>query len=98
MPGQWEFQIGPVGAPDVGDEVMIARWLLHRLGEQFGIVCTFAAKPVKGDWNGAPLQLSSNQSRTHEACNICHRALPYRSLSSAELMPLQVSDQDRGRG
>ena len=55
MPGQWEFQIGPVGAPDVGDEVMIARWLLHRLGEQFGIVCTFHPKPVKGDWNGTPL-------------------------------------------
>ena len=54
MPGQWEFQIGPVGAPDVGDEVMIARWLLHRLGEQFGIVSTFHPKPVKGDWNGAP--------------------------------------------
>ena len=53
MPGQWEFQIGPVGAPDVGDEVMIARWLLHRLGEQFGIVCTFNPKPVQGDWNGA---------------------------------------------
>ena len=52
MPGQWEFQIGPVGAPDVGDEVMIARWLLHRLGEQFGIVSTFNPKPVKGDWNG----------------------------------------------
>jgi glutamine synthetase len=56
MPGQWEFQIGPVGAPDVGDEVMIARWLLHRLGEQFGIVCTFNPKPVKGDWNGMPLR------------------------------------------
>ena len=52
MPGQWEFQIGPVGAPAVGDEVMVARWLLHRLGEQFGIVCTFHPKPVKGDWNG----------------------------------------------
>ena len=51
--GSGEFQIGPVGAPDVGDEVMVARWLLHRLGEQFGIVCTFNPKPVQGDWNGA---------------------------------------------
>jgi glutamine synthetase len=33
MPGQWEFQIGPVGPLELGDEVMIARWLLHRLGE-----------------------------------------------------------------
>lgn len=52
MPGQWEFQIGPVGPLEVGDQVMLARWLLHRLGEDFGIVTTFAPKPVKGDWNG----------------------------------------------
>lgn len=52
MPGQWEFQIGPVGPLGVGDEVMLARWLLHRLGEDYGISCTFDPKPVKGDWNG----------------------------------------------
>jgi glutamine synthetase len=52
LPGQWEFQIGPVGALELGDEVHLARWLLHRLGEDFGIVCTFHPKPVKGDWNG----------------------------------------------
>lgn len=52
MPGQWEFQIGPVGPLEVGDQVMVARWLLHRLGENFGIVATFNPKPVKGDWNG----------------------------------------------
>ena len=27
MPGQWEFQIGPVGPLDVADEVWLARWL-----------------------------------------------------------------------
>ncbi|KAK9821964.1 hypothetical protein WJX81_006441 [Elliptochloris bilobata] len=52
MPGQWEFQIGPVGPLEVGDQVLTARWLLHRLGEDFGIVSTFNPKPVKGDWNG----------------------------------------------
>lgn len=52
MPGQWEFQIGPVGPLELGDEVMLARWLLHRLGEDFGISSTFDPKPVKGDWNG----------------------------------------------
>ena len=31
---------------------MLARWLLHRLGEDFGIISTFNPKPVKGDWNG----------------------------------------------
>jgi len=52
LPGQWEYQIGPVGPLDLGDEVMLSRWLLHRLGEDFGIVLTFQPKPVKGDWNG----------------------------------------------
>ena len=53
MPGQWEFQVGPVGAPGAGDELYIARWLLQRLGEDFGIVVSFDAKPMQGDWNGA---------------------------------------------
>ena len=37
--------------------MLTARWLLHRLGEDFGIVSTFNPKPVKGDWNGALLAL-----------------------------------------
>ena len=52
MPGQWEFQVGPVGPLEVGDQVHLARYLLHLLGEKHGIVTTFNPKPVKGDWNG----------------------------------------------
>ncbi|HEY2330906.1 MAG TPA: glutamine synthetase beta-grasp domain-containing protein, partial [Acidimicrobiales bacterium] len=36
MPGQWEFQVGPVGPVEVSDQLWIARWLLHRLGEDHG--------------------------------------------------------------
>lgn len=53
MPGQWEFQIGPVGALAAGDEVWVARWLLYRIAEDFGVSATLHPKPVKGDWNGA---------------------------------------------
>jgi glutamine synthetase len=53
MPGQWEFQIGPVGPLEVADEVWIARWLLYRIGEDYGVSATLHPKPVKGDWNGA---------------------------------------------
>mmetsp|Transcript_36299 Transcript_36299/g.43861 ORF Transcript_36299/g.43861 Transcript_36299/m.43861 type:complete len:423 (-) Transcript_36299:182-1450(-) len=52
MPGQWEYQIGPAAPYEVGDHVMVSRWLLHRLGEDMGISITFEPKPVKGDWNG----------------------------------------------
>ena len=53
MPGQWEFQIGPVGALEVGDQLCVARWLLYRIAEDFDVAATLDAKPMKGDWNGA---------------------------------------------
>ena len=53
MPGQWEFQVGPVGPLEVADELWIARWLLERIGEYYGISVSFSPKPVFGDWNGA---------------------------------------------
>jgi len=53
MPGQWEFQIGPVAAPQVADELWVARWLLYRIAEAFEVAATLDPKPVKGDWNGA---------------------------------------------
>jgi glutamine synthetase len=53
MPGQWEFQVGPLGPLEVADELWLARWLLQRLGEDVGTTVSFAPKPVPGDWNGA---------------------------------------------
>lgn len=60
MAGQWEFQIGYRGIDDesadpltVSDHLWLARYLLLRLGEQFGIRASFDPKPVSGDWNGA---------------------------------------------
>ena len=51
--GQWEFQIGPAGVTEVGDHMHVARWLLHRIAEDYDISATLNPKPVKGDWNGA---------------------------------------------
>ena len=53
MPGQWEFQIGPLGPLKVSDQLWIARWLLYRIAEDFGVNATLYPKPVQGDWNGA---------------------------------------------
>jgi glutamine synthetase len=53
MPGQWEFQIGPANALEASDHLIMARWLLHRIAEDYDVVISLAAKPMKGDWNGA---------------------------------------------
>jgi glutamine synthetase len=65
MVGQWEFQIGPLGPIDVSDEIWLARWLLYRAAEDFGISAHLDPKPVKGDWNGAGAHTnySTNQMR-----------------------------------
>lgn len=60
MPSQWEFQIGhrgfvgeQAGPLMASDHLWIARWLLLRVAEHYGVVVSFDNKPVKGDWNGA---------------------------------------------
>jgi len=53
MPAQWEFQVGPLGALDVCDQLWLARWLLYRIAEDVGVSATLYPKPIKGDWNGA---------------------------------------------
>ena len=53
MPGQWEYQIGPLGPLDVADQLWLSRWLLYRIAEDYGVSATLHPKPVQGDWNGA---------------------------------------------
>ena len=48
MPGQWEFQVGPCEGITMGDQLWVARYLLHRCAEEFGIVASFDPKPMKG--------------------------------------------------
>ena len=53
MAGQWEFQVGPCEGIDSGDQVILARYILERVTEEFGVVVSLDPKPIPGDWNGA---------------------------------------------
>ena len=53
MPSQWEFQVGPCEGIDMGDHLWMARYLLVRVAEQWGVKVSFHPKPLSGDWNGA---------------------------------------------
>ncbi|KAL0816621.1 hypothetical protein Bca101_073065 [Brassica carinata] len=46
MPGQWEFQVGPVEGISAGDQVWVARYLLERITEISGVNVSFDPKPV----------------------------------------------------
>jgi glutamine synthetase len=52
--GQWEFQIFAKGAKQAGDEIWIARYLLERIGEKYGVSINWHCKPLgELDWNGS---------------------------------------------
>jgi len=53
LPGQWEYQIGPVEGISSGDQMWISRYLLTRVCEDFGVIVSFDPKPIPGDWNGS---------------------------------------------
>ena len=53
MTGQWEFQIGPIAPLEMADQLIIARWMLYRIAEDFDLEVSIHPKPIPGDWNGA---------------------------------------------
>jgi glutamine synthetase len=53
MPSQWEFQVGPCQGIEMGDHLWMARYLLERIAEEFGVKISLHPKPLEGDWNGA---------------------------------------------
>ncbi len=52
--GQWEFQCFAKGAKQAGDEIWVARYLLERTCEKYGVWVNYHCKPLGDtDWNGS---------------------------------------------
>ena len=61
--GQWEFQVFAKGAKRAGDEIWIARYLLERVGEKYGLAIEYHPKPLgPTDWNGSGMHANFSNS------------------------------------
>jgi len=63
--GQWEYQIFAKGAREASDQLWVARYLMERLGEDYGLYVELHPKPLgkSKDWNGSGMHANFSNSK-----------------------------------
>ncbi|MEI9934724.1 MAG: hypothetical protein WDM71_07695 [Ferruginibacter sp.] len=68
LPDNGEFQIFSKGAAQAGDEIWIARYLLERIGEKYGVSINWHCKPLgELDWNGSGMHANFSNTTLRTA-------------------------------
>ncbi len=83
--GQWEYQIFAKGAKSAGDQLWVARYLLERICEEYGLFVEYHCKPLgkNADWNGSGMHANFSNSLLRNSGNkadyeaICEAFRPY---------------------
>lgn len=66
--GQWEFQVFAKSAARAGDETWLARYLLERIGEDYGLAINWHPKPLgPTDWNGSGMHANFSNGVMRES-------------------------------
>lgn len=66
--GQWEFQVFAKGAAKAGDETWLARYILERTAEKYGLAIEWHPKPLGDtDWNGSGMHANFSNGAMRES-------------------------------